>query len=50
MTEEIEKKFFDTFGIKPKPNESGYGRCLKYDNLLKCESEKKRFNGRMPGV
>ena len=49
MTEEIEKKFFDTFGIKPKPNESGYGRCLKYDNLLKCESEKKDLMEGCPG-
>ncbi len=49
MTNEIEKEFFDTFGINPKPNESGYGRCLKYDNLLKCDSEKKDLMEGCPG-
>lgn len=49
MTNEIEKEFFDAFGIKPKPNESGYGLCLKYDNLLKCDSEKKDLMEGCPG-
>lgn len=49
MTNEIEKEFFDTFGIEAKPNESGYGRCLKYDNLLKCNSEKKDLMEGCPG-
>lgn len=49
MTNEIEKKFFEAFGIEPKPNKSGYGLCLKYDNLLKCKSEKKDLMEGCPG-
>jgi len=36
-----ERKFFEAFDIPEKPNESGYGTCLKFDYAYKCKSEKR---------
>lgn len=43
MTTETETEFFKAFGIEPKPNESGYGICKKYDYLYKCKSDKRNL-------